>query len=65
MFAWGFMKAIDLGYLDKDEYLQTAKDAYYGLLANFVKFGLEGTIVYDSIVDECNLIGKVDLDVSV
>lgn len=65
MFAWGFMKAIDLGYLDKDEYLQTAKDAYYGLLANFVKFGLEGTIVYNSIVDECNLIGKVDLDVSV
>ena len=64
MFTWGFMKIIDLGYLDKDEYLQTVKDAYYGPLTNFVKFGPEGTIVYDTIVNECNLLGKVNLHVS-
>jgi rhamnogalacturonyl hydrolase YesR len=55
MFAWGLLKAVDLGYLDSDEYLETAKDAFTSLIDNFVTEGEDGSLILNSTVAECGL----------
>ncbi|RBQ74157.1 hypothetical protein FVER14953_08342 [Fusarium verticillioides] len=55
MFTWGLLKAVDLGYLDSDGFLETAKDAFTGLINNFVTEGDDGSLVLNSTVAECGL----------
>jgi rhamnogalacturonyl hydrolase YesR len=55
MFTWGLLKAVDLGYLDRDDYLDTAKDAFHSLTRNFVEDEANGSIVLNSTVAECGL----------
>ncbi|ENH64122.1 Unsaturated rhamnogalacturonyl hydrolase yteR [Fusarium oxysporum f. sp. cubense race 1] len=55
MFTWGLLKAVDLGYLDSDEYLETAKDAFTSSIDNFVTEGEDGSLILNSTVAECGL----------
>ncbi|WP_299597395.1 glycoside hydrolase family 88 protein [uncultured Microbulbifer sp.] len=54
MFTYFFAKALNQGYLPKDQYLATAKKAYQGLLDEFVQVHADGTI---SITDMCQVAG--------
>ncbi|KAM0185529.1 hypothetical protein ACHAPI_012150 [Fusarium lateritium] len=58
MFTWGLLKAVDLGYLGRDDYLHTARDAFLSLTNNFVENGEDGSIVLNSTVAECGLSGS-------
>uniref|UniRef100_A0A8H7NGU3 Uncharacterized protein n=1 Tax=Bionectria ochroleuca TaxID=29856 RepID=A0A8H7NGU3_BIOOC len=61
MFTYGWFKGIALGYLPKEAYLETAKDAYTSIVKNFISEAEDNRLVLHGTVDECNLIGKVDL----
>lgn len=58
MFTWGLLRAIDLGLLDRSEYLDTARDAFSSLVTNFVEEGEDGTIVLNGTVAECGLLSS-------
>uniref|UniRef100_A0A0B7JSC4 Glycosyl hydrolase family 88 n=1 Tax=Bionectria ochroleuca TaxID=29856 RepID=A0A0B7JSC4_BIOOC len=61
MFTYGWFKGITLGYLPKEAYLETAKDSYTSIVKNFISEAEDNRLVLHGTVDECNLIGKVDL----
>lgn len=58
MFTWGLLKGIDLGYLDKANYLVEAKDAFQSLVRNFVVEEDDGRLTYNTTVAECNLLDE-------
>lgn len=55
MFTFGLLKGIDLGYLEKDVYLEAAKSAYLGLVSNFIVEEDDGKLSYTGTVAECGL----------
>jgi rhamnogalacturonyl hydrolase YesR len=58
MFTWGLLKAIDLGYLDRNEYLDTARDAFISIVTNFIEEDGDGPIVLNGTVAECGLLSS-------
>ena len=54
MFTYFYAKALNKGYLPKEQYLATAKKAYQGLLDEFVQVHADGTI---SVTDMCQVAG--------
>lgn len=58
MFTWGLLKSIDLGYLDRSEYLDTARDAFTSIVSNFIEAGEDGPIILNSTVAECGLLSS-------
>lgn len=54
MFTFGLMKGIDLGYLNKVDYFDTARTAYLGLVKNFIEEG-DSALSYTGTVAECGL----------
>ncbi|KAM5354106.1 hypothetical protein ACJ41O_000756 [Fusarium nematophilum] len=56
MFTWGLLKGVDLGYLDRDEFLDTARDSYLSLVDNFVTEDEDGTVTFAGTVAECGLL---------
>ncbi|QPC70588.1 hypothetical protein HYE68_001340 [Fusarium pseudograminearum] len=58
MFTWGILRAIDLGYLDRSEYLDTARDAFTSIVTNFIEAGDDGPIILNSTVAECGLLSS-------
>ncbi|KAK2616214.1 hypothetical protein QQS21_000846 [Conoideocrella luteorostrata] len=55
MFTFGLLKGVKLGYLKESEFLQTAKNAYRGLVHEFVRPGKNGTLSFTGTVAECGL----------
>ncbi|KAJ3496823.1 hypothetical protein NLG97_g2375 [Lecanicillium saksenae] len=55
MFTYGLLKGINLGYLDQDQFLGTAKSAYQGLIEQFIEVDDSGTVHYKGTVQECGL----------
>ncbi|KAM0230349.1 hypothetical protein ACHAPO_009344 [Fusarium lateritium] len=58
MFTWGLLKAIDLGYLDRDDYLDLARDAFTSIVNNFIEGDEDGPIILNSTVAECGLLNS-------
>ncbi|KAJ4250993.1 hypothetical protein NW762_011643 [Fusarium torreyae] len=52
MFTWGLLKGVDLGYLDRDDYLDTAQDAFVSLVDNFVEEPEDGSLILNGTVAE-------------
>ncbi|KAJ6789162.1 hypothetical protein PWT90_03286 [Aphanocladium album] len=55
MFTDGLLKGIKLGYLDEDEFLDTAKSTYLGLVEQFIQVDDNCTVHYNGAVDQCEL----------
>lgn len=55
MFTWGFLKGINLGYLPRDDFLETAKTSYTSLVDNFIYVEKNGTLSFNGTVAECGL----------
>ncbi|KAF4457438.1 Unsaturated rhamnogalacturonyl hydrolase yteR [Fusarium albosuccineum] len=62
MFTWGLLKGIDLGYLDRYEFLETAQDSYLSLVDNFVTELQNGTVTFNGTVTECILNANVTFE---
>ncbi|KAL6412437.1 hypothetical protein AUP68_03640 [Ilyonectria robusta] len=58
MFTWGLLKGVDLGYLNRDDFIETAKDSYLSLVENFVTEAENGTLVLSGTVAECGLLNS-------
>lgn len=58
MFTWGLLKSIDLKFLDRDEYLDMARDAFTSIIDNFVEEHDGGSIVLNGTVAECGLLSS-------
>lgn len=55
MFTFGLLKGVKLGYLKRSDFLQTAKNAYTGLVKKFVRPQDNGTLLFTGTVAECGL----------
>ncbi|KAH6984232.1 glycosyl hydrolase [Ilyonectria sp. MPI-CAGE-AT-0026] len=58
MFTWGLLKGVDLGYLNRDDFIETAKDSYLSLVDNFVTEAENGALVLSGTVAECGLLNS-------
>lgn len=56
MFTWSLFKGMSLGYLDRDDFLETAKSAYLSLVENFASEAENGTLIFNGTVAECGLV---------
>lgn len=58
MFTFGLLKGVKLGYLKRSEFLQTAQNAYRGLVSTFVQPETNGTLSFTGTVAECGLVSS-------
>ncbi|MDR0810707.1 MAG: glycoside hydrolase family 88 protein [Paludibacter sp.] len=55
MFTYALLKAIRLGFLSSDEYLETGKKAYQGIIANLISTDTNGLISLNNICRSAGL----------
>ncbi|KAI0835622.1 glycoside hydrolase family 105 protein [Hypoxylon sp. FL0890] len=58
MFTFGWLKGIRLGLLAEDEYLESARRAYFGLIERFVKVNEDETLNWEGTVEGGSLGGN-------
>ncbi|KAM0431506.1 hypothetical protein ACHAPT_005484 [Fusarium lateritium] len=58
MFTSGLLAGVRLGYLERKEFLDTAKKGYLGLVRNFVIPQKNGTLEFTGTVAECGLVSS-------
>ncbi|OTB07257.1 glycoside hydrolase family 105 protein [Hypoxylon sp. CI-4A] len=51
MFTFGWLKGIRLGFIDAEEYLEPALNAYHGLTERFVEANDDGTLNWEGTVE--------------
>ncbi|KPM42171.1 hypothetical protein AK830_g4377 [Neonectria ditissima] len=51
MFTFGFLRGLNLGFLEKSEYAAAAKSAYQGLVDKFITKNDDGTINWEGTVE--------------